>query len=139
MMASPEELHIIISIIVSLQVHTSLINTAIGLESLREGTVWQRPPPILLPILNKIDDASSLCCHHPSALLRVYTTSKICSFLFLQNVDGTLLGGLRPQTPGMENLNTPQELDRLKTTVLRQLQTLQGAPSVQMMEVGTVN
>lgn len=35
----------------------------------------------------------------------------------------------------MENLNTPQELDRLKTTVLRQLQTLQGAPGVQMIEV----
>lgn len=35
----------------------------------------------------------------------------------------------------MENLNTPQELDRLKTTVLRQLQTLQGAPSMQMVEV----
>ncbi|CAN0092106.1 unnamed protein product, partial [Laminaria digitata] len=38
-------------------------------------------------------------------------------------------------SPVMENLNTPQELDRLKTTVLRQLQTLQGAPGVQMIEV----
>ncbi|CAM9107494.1 unnamed protein product, partial [Scytosiphon promiscuus] len=38
-------------------------------------------------------------------------------------------------SPQMENLNTPQDLDRLKTTVLRQLQMLQGAPSVQMMEV----
>lgn len=36
----------------------------------------------------------------------------------------------------MDNLNSPQELDRLKTKVLSQLQTLQGAPSVQMMEVG---
>ncbi|CAN0443514.1 unnamed protein product, partial [Hapterophycus canaliculatus] len=35
----------------------------------------------------------------------------------------------------MENLNTPRDLDQLKTTVLRQLQMLQGAPSVQMMEV----
>lgn len=39
------------------------------------------------------------------------------------------------QTPPMENLNTPQELDRLKSMVMRQLQMLQGAPSVQMMEV----
>lgn len=35
----------------------------------------------------------------------------------------------------MENLNAPQELDRLKTKVLQQLQALQGAPGVQMMEV----
>ena len=35
----------------------------------------------------------------------------------------------------MENLNSPHELDRLKTKVLQQLQTLQGAPGVQMMEV----
>lgn len=49
-----------------------------------------------------------------------------------------LLSGWRAidaQSPHMENLNTPQELDRLKTTVLRQLQTLQGAPSMQMVEV----
>lgn len=35
----------------------------------------------------------------------------------------------------MENLNAPHELDRLKTKVLQQLQALQGAPGVQMMEV----
>lgn len=37
----------------------------------------------------------------------------------------------------MENLNSPAELERLKTKVLQQLQTLQGAPSVQMIEVCT--
>lgn len=44
--------------------------------------------------------------------------------------------GDEKQQNGMENLNAPHELDRLKTKVLQQLQTLQGAPSVQMMEVG---
>lgn len=38
-------------------------------------------------------------------------------------------------SPHMENLNTPVELDRLKTIVLRHLQALQGAPSVQMTEI----
>lgn len=72
-------------------------------------------------------DLSPLCLFSP-----VNTCDDI--FFFFADRFGNERTG-KKQSPVMENLNTPHELDRLKTTVLRQLQTLQGAPGVQMMEV----
>lgn len=100
---------------------------------------WFEPVRLLI---SKLSDYCPITCSKPVQFL--LATLSVCSipprrvvpdYLKKKKLFGIGERTTRTQSPVMENLNTPQELDRLKTTVLRQLQTLQGAPGVQMIEV----